>query len=129
MESFPAIDAVVCKEKMDSINRQVAVLKPKNPYIHWINSLPGTVDPVSIDELQTDCTAILLPHFDTEEETITYLKKIFSPIFQYELYGWHTDEKAWPQKRTFRLFQEWFKIEFHTEVIDYGKGPITIEEY
>jgi hypothetical protein len=55
---------------MDFINRQVAVIKPKGPYIHWINSLTGTVDPVSIDELQNDCTVILLPHFDTDRESL-----------------------------------------------------------
>jgi hypothetical protein len=114
---------------MDSINRQVAVIKPKDPYIHWINSLPGTVDPVSIDELQNDCTAILLPHFDTDQESINYLKKNFRSIFEYELFEWHTNEEDWPQKITFKLFQEWFKIEFHTEVFDFGKGAIAIEKY
>lgn len=112
---------------MDNINRQVAIIKPNDPYIQWINSLPGTDVPVSIDNLQTDCTAILLPHFDKEEESMNYLKKIFRPIFEYELLGWHTDEKAWPRKRTFSLFQEWFKIEFHTEVIDFGEEPIATE--
>ncbi|BBO81577.1 hypothetical protein DSCO28_21430 [Desulfosarcina ovata subsp. sediminis] len=114
---------------MDSINRQVAVIKPKDPYIKWINSLPGTTDPVSIDELQDDCTAILLPHFDTEQESMNFLKKNFRSIFENELFGWHTDEKDWPKKLSFRLFQEWFEIELHTEVIDFGKGSITIEKY
>jgi len=114
---------------MDFINRQVAVIKPKGPYIHWINSLPGAVDPVSIDKLQNDCTVILLPHFDTDRESMNYLQKNFRSIFEYELYGWYTDAEAWPQKLTFRLFQEWFEIEFHTEVIDFGRGPIAIEKY
>ena len=119
----------MCKDKMDSINRQVDIIKPKYPYIHWINSLLGTDVPISIDNLQTDCTAIILPHFDTEEESMNYLKKISRPIFEYELFGWHTDEKEWLQKRTFSLFQEWFKIEFHNEVIDFGEEPIATEEY
>ena len=114
---------------MDSINRQVAIVKPKEPYIQWINSLPGTVDPVSIDELQNDCTAILIPHFDTDQESMNFLKKKFRSIFEYELFGWYTDEKGWPKKRSFKLFQEWFDIEFHSEVIDFGNGPIILEEY
>lgn len=113
---------------MDSLNRQVAIIKPKEPYVNWINSLPGTVEQETVDNLQTDCTAVLLPHFDTDQESLNYVKKFYRTIFDYELYGWHTDENAWPQKRTFKLFQEWFNIEFHSEVIDFGKGPIVIEE-
>lgn len=114
---------------MDSINRQVALIKPKEPYVQWINSLPGTDELFSSDELQNDCTAILLPHFDTDQESVNFLKKNFRTIFEYELYGWHTDEKDWPKKISFGQFQEWFEIEFHSEVIDFGKGPITIEKY
>jgi len=113
---------------MDYINRQVAIIKPKEPYINWTNTLPGAVKPVSIDNLQIDCTAILLPNFDAEEESLKYLKKIFHHIFEYELFGWHTDEKAWPQNRTFSLFQEWFNIESHTEVIDLGNELIATED-
>ena len=114
---------------MDSINRQVAVIKPKDPYVRWINSLPETDDPVSIENLQNDCTAILIPHFDTDQESMNFLKKNFRSIFEYELFEWHTDERDWPKKITFRLFQEWFEVEFHSEVIDFGKGPIAIEKY
>ena len=114
---------------MESINRQVAIIKPKAPYVDWINTLPGTVDPTTVDNLQTDCTALLLPHFDTDEESLNYLKKNFRTIFEYELYGWHTDKGSWPNKLTFKQFQEWFNIEFHSEVIDLGKGSIAIEEY
>ena len=119
----------MCKRNMDSINRQVAVIKPKGPYVQWINSLPGTDDPVSIDELQNDCTVILLPHFDTDKESINFLKKNFRSIFEYELFEWHRDEEDWPKNISFKLFQEWFEIELHSEVIDFGKGPITIEKY
>jgi hypothetical protein len=105
------------------------VLKPKDPYVKWINSLPGTIDPVSIDELQNDCTAILLPHFDTDQESMNFLKKNFRSILEYEFFGWHTGEENWPKKMSFKLFQLWFKIEFHSEVIDFGKGPIRSEKY
>jgi hypothetical protein len=113
---------------MDSLNRQVAIIKPKEPYVNWINSLPGKMEQETVGTLQADCTAILLPHFDTDNESLNFVKKIYRTIFDYELYGWHTDENAWPLKRTFKLFQDWFNIEFHSEVIDFGKGPIVIEE-
>jgi hypothetical protein len=94
---------------MDSINRQVAIIKPKQPYVNWINSLPGTVESETVDKLQADCTALLLPHFDTHQGSLNYVKKIYRNIFEYELYGWYTDENAWPKTH----FPRPFLIFFH----------------
>ena len=57
---------------MYSINRQVIVVKPKKPYIEWINSLPDMEDPIKIDELNNDCTSCLIPHFDYEKEFVHF---------------------------------------------------------
>jgi hypothetical protein len=39
-------------------------------------------------------------------------------IFENELYGWHTDEAAWPRGRDFAMFKDWFEIEPHSVVED-----------
>lgn len=41
-----------------------------------------------------------------------------------ELDSWCTDKKSWPEKRTYAVFCEWFKIEFHSEVYDFVEGLI-----
>jgi len=115
---------------MNSINRQVAVIKPKEPYVAWINSLPGMSDnPSTIESLNNDSTALLLPHFDDDEDSLKFIKQIFKKIFEMELEGWSSDTKEWPKKRNYALFREWFKIEFHSEVFDFGQGQIEIDEY
>jgi hypothetical protein len=55
---------------MYPINRQVAVIKPKQAYLEWINTLPGMDDELEISELQNDCTAILLPQFDDDTSSL-----------------------------------------------------------
>ena len=35
-----------------------------------------------------------------------------------ELDGWHTNKKEWPQKRTYKMFKEWFRIDISTAVYD-----------
>ncbi len=45
-----------------------------------------------------------------------------------EIDSWSTDHKTWPKKRTYTLFCDWFKIEFHSEVIDFGEGSIEVEK-
>ena len=114
---------------MYSINRQVAIIKPKEPYIKWINSLPDLDAPLSFEELNNDCTAILLPDLDSDQESYKYLKKLYKKIFEIELDAWTTDVNSWPKKRTFSLFEKWFNIEFHSEVLDTLGSDIEKEEY
>ena len=114
---------------MKYINRQVVIIKPKKPYVDWINALPGNGEIINIDTLNNDCTALLLPHFDTNEESMKFIKKNYDTIFEIELDTWSTNPKYWPKKRNYGLFQEWFKIELHSEVVDFGESRIEIEEY
>jgi hypothetical protein len=114
---------------MYPINRQVAVIKPKQAYLEWIKSLQDMVDELEIDDLQNDSTAILLPHFDDDTSSLKYIKSIYPKLFIIELESWSTDNRTWPKKRTWVLFCDWFQIELHSEVLDFGKDDIVKEEY
>jgi hypothetical protein len=39
-------------------------------------------------------------------------------LFEAELEGWYTDPSMWPQELTWKLFCEWFDVEYHTVLID-----------
>ncbi len=114
---------------MYSINREVAIIKPKPPYINWINSLPGTKAPIGVEDLKKDCTAILLPPSEDDEEALQFIRSIYTKIFRVELAGWSTDEKTWPKKRNYSLFLKWFDVEIHTEVLDFLESDIEKDEY
>jgi len=43
---------------------------------------------------------------------------VFAEVFERELFGWHTDEAAWPRNRTYTLFHNWFTPELHSVVED-----------
>lgn len=43
---------------MYSANRKVAIIKPKEPYLDWSNSLSGISIPCNIEELNHDCTML-----------------------------------------------------------------------
>jgi hypothetical protein len=112
---------------MKSINRYVAILKPRQPYVDWINQLPDTEEKLSIEDLQDDCTAILIPEFDRPEEAKAFISAMAESLFEEELRGWCTDESQWPKGRTNRMFWKWFDVEVHSEVMDAGKGGIRKE--
>lgn len=103
---------------MYSINRCVAIIKPKQPYLDWAHSLPDETSRFTLDELRSDCTAILLPEYDLEEDGHALIREIYSEIFEMELRAWYTDDNRWPENRDYKTFLEWFDIEYHSIVVD-----------
>lgn len=103
---------------MYSINRSIAVIKPKQPLLDWLNALPDNVVLFTLAELQTDCTVLLIPEYDTDEKALKFIKKNYLGIFERELDGFCTDPDYWPAKRDYKTFLQWFDIELHSEVFD-----------
>ncbi len=114
---------------MDVINRAVAIIKPRLPYQDWATSLPDQTDPVTRDELRTDCTAILIPEVNDLTEAEAFVADHYPEIFEMELDAWYRDPQAWPTNRTYPTFQEWFDIEVHSLVLDAAHGRIRKEAY
>ena len=63
-------------------------------------------------------TLYLIPSFEDDEEVEGILRKIYAEVFENELYGWHTNETAWPKNRTLAMFKKWFEIELYSMVED-----------
>lgn len=102
------------------INRNAIVIKQKSPFFNWINSLyPDT--PVNTLE---ESNVYLIRSLKNHEEIENWLRRNFDKIFQNELNDWHTDEKGWPQKRSFKIFKEWFEYEIRSMILDLEKTII-----
>lgn len=39
------------------------------------------------------------------------------------LQGWHTDGDAWPKDRSLTVFKQWFDVQDHEVVDDFGRWP------
>ena len=111
------------------INRSLVVVKVRQPFIDWLSGLP---DPEPADttvaNVNEDSHVYLLPEWDTPDEAQELLRQCFDIIFENELAGWWTVEDDWPTKRTFKLFQAWFEVEFHSCLIDLVEGPLDDDE-
>ncbi|POA97091.1 hypothetical protein C2134_19105 [Chromobacterium sinusclupearum] len=108
------------------VDRAVAVIKPKQPFLDWLNQLPDTdmVD-LSLDSLRSDCTAVLLPEFIEPEEGVAHIDEICEQLFKMELASWDEDESHWPQDLSLKAFWEWFDVEIHSMVLDSVDADIT----
>jgi len=97
------------------LNRAVLIVRPKQPFLDWAAQLD---DSGLLPEVDGEQTAYLVPVFEDDAERRRVLKLVYDEVFERELLGWHTDESAWPQDRTFAMFQKWFKVELHSVVED-----------
>jgi hypothetical protein len=110
------------------INRTIAIIKPKGPYLDWARAAPNPID-LSLDELRQDCTALLLPDFTDDKEADAYLHSIYRELFDLELAAWDTNEDDWPRERDYAAFRAWFDIELHSLVLDPVTTPIRRQGY
>ena len=103
---------------MYAIDRNVAVIKPKQAFMEWLNALPDNDVQLGLDSLRLDCTVLLIPEFEEPEQAIAYIDDLYAQIFDAELGSWCEDKSLWPPLRTLKTFWEWFDVEIHTRVVD-----------
>ena len=108
------------------INRIAAIVEPKEPYLAWARALDG--DDPSIDSLSAeDLTSVYL--IDEDENAERSLQRNWAWIFEEKLYSWHRERKAWPPKRTYKVFREWFDVRLVDLVFDLSDESLVHEEF
>ena len=45
-----------------------------------------------------------------------------------ELNDWHDNKKEWPQKRNYKMFKLWFRVEISEMIYDLEKKPVSKSE-
>ena len=104
---------------MYQLDRNVAIVRPEQPFLDWLNGLSEYAPlELELEQLQQDCTALLIPQFEDEDEAVTFVCKLWDPLFEAELGDWTDDRVLWPQGRSIEMFMEWFSIEIHTTLVD-----------
>jgi len=105
---------------LESINRNAILVKAKKPFYDWINY----IDPEFPVEPNEEGTVYLVKEMDSNKKIENWLKKNFGEIFENELNDYHTDENDWPQKRTYKVFKDWFTVEISSMIIDLVDKPV-----
>jgi hypothetical protein len=107
----------------------MAIIRPKQPFVDWANFVSNDGKQYTIEELNTECNAILLPEYQSDEHMADIFEDLYSDIFELELSSWLTDESEWPRRRTVKIFREWFDVEIHSMVFDPFQYKIEKEPY
>ena len=103
---------------MHTIDRFVAIINPKQPFLDWLESQPDRDLATTLEELRTECNALLIREYDSVEQAMRYIERNHKYIFELHLFDWYTDETMWPEKRTLSVFRKWFDVEIYSVVYD-----------
>jgi hypothetical protein len=100
------------------IERAIAIVKPKQPFLQWIiNTFPESVQ-ISLDTMRLDCNTYLIDPIGELEDGINFIDEKFAEIFSMELASWTDDETLWPDDIDLKMFWDWFDVEVHSTIID-----------
>ena len=105
---------------------------PKQPVLDWIMRVDPTPPAnLSLDELRQEQNAFLVPDsLDGQQDAEKWVHRRWSMFFESFLAEWYTVESWWPQKRTLKMFKEWFDVQYHSMVWDMAMGePIAYEDW
>lgn len=106
------------------INRSAIIIKPLQPFLDWyLNLYPN--GPEELEEVKEAKTYLISEDIEDEE---AWLKKKFDKIFRFELESWHLNKKEWPQKRNYKMFKEWFRVDISTMIYDFETKPVSKSE-
>ncbi|WP_024301166.1 hypothetical protein [Pseudogulbenkiania sp. MAI-1] len=115
---------------MFEVNRSVAIIRPRPPFLEWLKQLPGELnDNVTLESLTRDCNALLIPCADDYDAAEEAVLDQYQQLFQAELADWCDDETLWPAPLTLELFQQWFQLEIHSVLSDIVDEPLERAEF
>ena len=108
-------------------NRSAFVLIPQEPMLKWVQAVND--EDIDMDTLFGEAEVYLVPSFESDEEMDAILETHWSRMFDIELKAWCPAEPAkWPQKRSYEMFNDWFKFTPFNGVHDLGVETITVEK-
>jgi hypothetical protein len=109
------------------LNRCVLIVKAKQPFLQWLQSLPDPAN-LTLQQVNRDKAAYLLPAYEEDNDRTELLRQYFDLIFEEQLASWWRDETAWPHDRNLKMFTAWFNLESHSVVLDLVDAPLLYEE-
>ncbi len=109
-------------------NRAAIIVRPKIPFVEWVRSVDASSSDITTKKIREEPNVYLVHDYETDSEKNQVVAENFKQIFEEELFGWVTDESAWPKKRDLKTFKQWFQVEFLTMVLDLSDEEYLVEE-
>lgn len=115
-----------------SLNRSAVVMRPTQAVLDWLLKVdPAFGASLTLEEVQEDTDVYLIPDesITNAKQAYRYIEKHWKTLFEVLLEEWIVDPALWPQKRTLKLFREWFEPIYCGMVWDLAPEPIEVEDW
>ena len=76
------------------VDRSAAVLKPRQPFLDWLTHLPDNDIELSLDEIRSDCTVVMIPEVTEPEDGIAHIDDIADKEDVFRTVAAHEIEQA-----------------------------------
>lgn len=109
------------KSTIYAVDRSAVILLPTEAFLQWLNDKEKNHENavvLTLAQIRSNCTVLLVPEYDTPEEAIAYIDRHFLDLFQAELASWYADEEQWPADMSLQAFWTFFEVQVHDMVID-----------
>ena len=87
-----------------TINRAALIVRPKQPYVDWANSVDNDGPRAILQELRTDPSIYLVETIALLEDFDVLIDDTWEWIFREQLDGWMRDPDLWPEGLTREMF-------------------------
>jgi len=113
-----------------TINRGLIMLLPRKPAFDWIKRVDPDETKLTLDDIRQDCDGLLVPQGEVQnlEGAQKWVYENWEMFLEEFLTDWHEDEESWPEKRTLKLFKEWFDLHYSSLVWDFANEPVVHEK-
>jgi len=114
-----------------TINRGVIILMPKQPFLDWIMRVDPIPSNLTLEEIRREQDGFLVSQesIETTEDAQSWVYRRWKIFFDLQLNDWYTEELLWPQKRSLKMFKEWFDIRYHPMLWDMTQEAIQHEDW
>lgn len=117
--------------RLERLERYVLVVTPRQPMVDWVCGLEASHgaspegDGFTLDEAQAyHRTAYLVPLSEDAHDVEDWVEDNFDLVFEQELYGFASDRRRWPHRRTLDAFLDWFDLDLLDAPIDLVDAPL-----
>ncbi len=107
-----------------TINRAGLIVRPKQPYVDWANSVDDDGPRADLQALRASPSIYLVESIDFLEDFKLLVDDTWEWIFKEQLNGWMRAPDSWPEELTREMFLEWFDCELSTMIWDMLKTKI-----
>lgn len=112
---------------MRMLNRSAILIKPKHKFITWANTYSLEEGEFTREYFEKECGVFfMIPYCLKKEEAREYISMLWDDMFTKMLRDWNSNEWSWPKERTKKMFQEWFTVEFCSDVTDTVIGAVYV---